>query len=105
MYTEVSKYLGYNQIRNVLGVYDDDLLNNCCATEICEQLEEKIWNDIKNLAGGNPRYKKFEFDDMVKMLNEKYGLKYTGADDNNECHDFKDGKFILSVFPFSALIL
>ena len=88
--TLASQGMTYNQIRNMLGMQDDDELNAACGAEDIESLEGDIWGDIADLAGGNPRKVTFSFRELARMLHNTYGFDYVGPDEQNETHEFKD---------------
>ena len=92
--------LTYGQIKNVTGIEDSPELNAAVATEKHEELESQIWRSLVELAdGNNPRRYGFLFKELCAMLQSKFGLKYVGADENNECHDCSDGDVTLSLCP------
>ena len=64
-----------------------------------EELEHNIWDVLTNLAGGDPRKKSFDFQDMVEALSVDFGFDYTGSDDEKECHHFTDGNYGLVIYP------
>lgn len=106
--SEFMKRLGKNinedltntQIRNITGIQDDDELNASVEAEQKEEKEGEIWRSIAELAGGNPRMKPFYFPSLEKMLMNKYGFKYINADDNEECHIFRDNNgYYLYIYP------
>ena len=87
------------QIRNITGIYDDDMLNAGAEAEQAEQLEGDIFRSIGEIAQGNPRKNTFNFSDMANMLKEKYGFNYKGIDDDAEGHIFTNGKYELYIYP------
>lgn len=89
----------YTQLRNILGITDNDEWNAAAECERHEDLEDEIWRAIANLAGGNPRENRFEFSDMANMLQNKFGFKYIGSDVEQECHQFSNGEDTLEIFP------
>ena len=87
------------QIRNITGIQDDEELNAAVETEKVENMEGEVWRSIAEIAGGNPRQHTFRFNDMSNMLNDKFGFKYQGPDENEEGHIFSDGKYELEIYP------
>ena len=93
----------YNEIRNILGIYDDDLLNAACECERKEDLAEKIANKIVKFHGfhkGLYNGDVFKFG-YVKEILEDFGFKYEKSDDDLECHYFKnkDNGYEISIYP------
>lgn len=99
----LSEDLTYKQMRNILGVEDDDELNAAVAAEESEEIETQIAKDICNIEGVNSLYKNniFDFDEIENMLSKKYGMKYIGPDDEEESHKFKNDNFILRIYPIN----
>lgn len=88
------------QIKNVTGISDDDELNAAIETENEEELESKIWVALKDLANGEkPSKHSYKFGDVCEMLQNKFGLVYSGPDINNEGHEFKNDEITLELFP------
>jgi hypothetical protein len=96
---KVNEDLTNTQIRNITGIYDDDILNASVEAEKKEELESNIWKLMVSLAGGNPRKNPFDFNELARELKSKFGFVYKGNDDNNECHIFSDGKGELVIYP------
>ena len=94
--------MSYKQMRNVLSVADDDELNAACEAEEAEDLEWKIAKEICQRLGNGARNlydgTMYSFDDVSNLLKE-YGFRYVGADDENECHTFTNGKWKLDIVP------
>ena len=92
--------LTYKQIKNVTGIQDDDELNASVMAEDYEELEDAIWKSLVELANGeNPRKHTYKFQDICSMLNSEFGLKYVGSDEQNEGHEFSNGKIDFEIFP------
>lgn len=89
----------YKQIRNITGITDDDELNAAVESEDNEELESMIWNELKSMANGNPRETVYNFDDIAKMLNSKFGFEYIGPEDEHEAHVFRKGNKTLDIYP------
>jgi len=96
---KINEDLTNRQKRNILGITDDDELNAAAEAEEKEELEYTIWNALKEMTGGDPRKTTFSFADLCDMLNSKFGMKYVGSNDENECHEFSDGVNKLEIFP------
>ena len=95
----LSEELTYTQLKNILGVDDNDEWNAAAEAERKEELESEVWRAIVKLAGGNPRKNVFEFGDLVNMLNSQFGFKYVGCDEEEESHKFENGKDKLFIYP------
>lgn len=89
----------YTQLKNILGVHDNDEWNAAADAERKEEVEGQIFNALKQLANGNPRKNPFNFKDAIKMLNDKFGFKYVGPDDDDESHIFRNGNDELTIYP------
>lgn len=89
----------YTQLRNILGITDNDEWNAAAETERKEDLASEIWRAIAKLAGGNPREKSFKFSDMANMLKAQFGFKYVGSNDEQEYHEFSNGEDTLTICP------
>ena len=89
----------YTQLRNILGISDNDEWNAAAETERKEDLAGEIWRAIAKLAGGSPREKTFEFSDMANMLKSQFGFKYVGSNREQECHEFSNGEDTLTIYP------
>lgn len=90
-----------NQIRNVTGISDDDELNVSCETEDTEELSERIARDLCEEYGYSNLYDKnavFDFGFVKSLLEEKYGMRYMGYDEESEAHSFGDGKFTIRIW-------
>ena len=91
------------EIRNVTGIYDDDVLNAACECERKELLAERIANKIVKAHGfceGLYNGDEFSFDKVMEVLRD-FGFEYENPDDESECHVFfneKSGDEIL-VYP------
>lgn len=96
----VREDMKYGDIVNNIGTDDvDDEYNVAAETEKKEELEHNIWDVLTNLAGGDPRKKSFDFQDMVDALSVDFGFDFTGGDDEKECHHFTDGNNDLVIYP------
>ncbi|MBP5724031.1 MAG: hypothetical protein J6X18_10730 [Bacteroidales bacterium] len=94
--------MSYRQMRNVLGIEDDDELNAAVEDEDVETLEWDIAKEICNRLGNGARNlydgTMYSFKDVSDLLKE-FGFRYVGADDENECHTFTNGKYKLEIVP------
>lgn len=96
----VREDMKYGDIVNNIGTDDvDDEYNVAAETEKKEELEHNIWDVLTNLAGGDPRKRSFDFQDMVDALSVDFGFDFTGSDDEKECHHFTDGNYDLVIYP------
>ena len=94
--------LSSRQMRNILGITDDDELNAAVEAEEAEDLEydiakaicQRLGNGSRNLYDGTM----YSFDDVSDLV-KQFGFKYVGADDENECHTFTNGKWKLDIVP------
>lgn len=78
------------EIRNVLGIYDNDLLNAAVECERKEDLSTQIVRKIKSFHGVEKFYGvilKFAY---VKEVLEDFGFKYDKSDEDAECHLFSN---------------
>lgn len=88
------------QVRNELGIRDDDELNASVIGEEDEELEGAIWRGLCEFLGVDSLYKAVvEFKDVAEYLAREHAMKYIGPDNEDECHDFSDGVHILSIYP------
>ena len=86
--------MNYTEIRNITGIYDDDVLNAACECERKELLSERIANKIVRFHGfrnGLYNGNVFRFP-WVKEILEDFGFKYEKSDDDEECHYFENKK-------------
>ena len=94
--------MSYRQMRNVLGIEDDDELNAAVEDEDIETLEWDIAKEICNRLGNGARNlydgTMYSFKEVSDLLKE-FGFRYVGADDENECHTFTNGKYKLEIVP------
>ena len=91
------------EIRNTLGIYDDDMLNAACECERKDELADKIAHAIVNAHGydrGLYNGHVFKFDKVRKVLKD-FGFEYCWSDDEREEHRFMnhDTKDEISIFP------
>lgn len=91
--------LSYTQLKNVLGVEDNDEWNAASDAERKEELEGTIFKALGSLAGGNPRSHAFRFKDAVELLDREFGFKYQGSDEEEEAHIFSNGQDELTLYP------
>ena len=84
---EGEEYPTYTQIRNVTGIYDNDMLNAAAEAERREDLEGSIARDL----GGYRDRKVLYFPDVCKLLKDKYGFEYERAYDEEQSHIFSNG--------------
>lgn len=75
------------QIKNVTGIYDDDMLNAAAEAERREKLEGSIARDL----GGYRDRKVLYFPDVCELLKNKYGFDYERAYDEEQSHIFSNG--------------
>lgn len=90
-----------NQIRNVTGISDDDELNAACEAEDKEELLGSIARDLCEEYGYSNLYDKravFDFGFVKSLLEEKYGMRYLGYDEESEAHSFGDGRFTIEIW-------
>ena len=84
--------LSYTQIQNMTGIEDNDDLNASVESESIQDMEGQIWRGLKEVANGENPYKTILiFHDVANMLEQKFGFKYVGGDEEMECHDFSNG--------------
>lgn len=85
--------MSYAQLRDELGIYDNDTLNVSIETEMEEKLEHEIWKIMESLANGNPRQNAFDFREFAKIVKDNYGFEYVGGDEDEQCHFFENAKY------------
>ena len=95
---------GFNatELRNMLGVHDDDELNTAVQTEADEELEAEIARTIANSFGYRRIYDKdavFNFHEVWDLLKRLYGFDYHGFDEGAESHIFNNGEYELTIYP------
>lgn len=76
------------EIRNTLGIYDDDMLNVACDTERKEDLQDEITKAICDFHGVSKLYGTTLQFGKVKEVLESFGFTYVCADEKNESHCF-----------------
>ena len=101
--TELNGF-GYDarNMRNMLGINDDDELNAACDAETYEELESSIAKDMCNEYGYSRLYDKtsvFDFDTIEQLLEEKYNMHYVGADEEQEAIIFENDNAELLLYP------
>ncbi len=89
--------MSYAQLRDELGIYDNDTLNVSIETEMEEKLEHEIWKIMESLANGNPRQNAFDFREFAKIVKDNYGFEYVGGDEGEKCHFFENAKYSMYV--------
>lgn len=81
--------LSATEIRNVLGIYDDDLLNAAVECERKDDLSEEIARAIVMEHGyTHGLYKKLFSFEKIKSVLERFGFKYEKSDEDSESHLF-----------------
>ena len=89
-----------NQIRNITGITDDDELNTACMEEDADNLASNIVKDLRDEYGFYNIYDKnvvLDFNVVKDLLEQKYGMKYLGFDENSESHSFANDNFIVEL--------
>jgi hypothetical protein len=87
-------------MQNMLGIYDDDMLNAAVQAEDNDDLAERIWYTLSDKFGTNSlRKTTVNFSDVVNIIENDFGFKYQGADEENEEHVFSDGTRNLYIYP------
>lgn len=87
-----------NQIRNITGITDDDELNTACMEEDADSLASNIVKDLRDEYGFYNIYDKnvvLDFNVVKDLLEQKYGMKYLGFNENTESHSFANDDFIV----------
>ena len=90
-----------NQIRNITGITDDDELNTACMEEDADNLASNIVKDLRDEYGFYNIYDKnvvLDFNVVKDLLEQKYGMKYLGFDENSESHSFANDNFIVELW-------
>lgn len=90
-----------NQIRNITGITDDDELNTACMEEDADNLASNIVKDLRNEYGFYNIYDKnvvLDFNVVKDLLEQKYGMKYLGFDEDTESHSFANDNFIVEIW-------
>ena len=90
------------EIRNVLSIYDDDMLNAACECEGKEALLDDIAKticktcNVGSLYNGNV----FHFSAICNILSQ-FGFAYWFSDEDNEEHRFinRTNKAEISIYP------
>lgn len=91
--------LTYNQIRNITGIYDDDELNAACDSEDCEEMEEKIAKELRNICGCRIYDAVFNQQIVWDMLREKFGFVFKKAVEEQESYVLENETFHLNIYP------
>lgn len=89
----------YNQMRNMLGIYDDDELNAACDCENSEELEEKIAQELSKICGSRIYEATFYQDQVWQMLKEKFGFVFKEANEEQESYVLENEEFRLNIYP------
>ena len=87
-----------NQVRNITGITDDDELNAACMEEDADNLASNIVKDLRDEYGFYNIYDKnvvLDFNVVKDLLEQKYGMKYLGFDEDSESHSFANDNFIV----------
>ena len=91
------------QVRNVLGIYDDDLLNAACDAMESEEMESRVWKEVfsKHMTCRNGRSDKrvFQAEPVFRELNEKFGFEWKCSDEEHQEWVLTNGTFDLFVYP------
>ena len=90
-----------NQIRNITGITDDDELNTACMEEDADNLASNIVKDLRDEYGFYNIYDKnvvLDFNVVKDLLEQKYGMKDLGFDENSESHSFANDNFIVELW-------
>lgn len=90
-----------NQIRNITGITDDDELNTACMEEDADNIASNIVKDLRDEYGFYNIYDKnvvLDFNVVKDLLEQKYGMKYLGFDENRESHTFANDNFIVELW-------
>ena len=90
------------ELRNMLGVEDDDELNTAVETEEDEEMTGNIANTIARTFGYKGIYDRnavFNFYKVWDILKRVYGFEYHGFDEEAESHIFNNGKYELEIYP------
>lgn len=89
------------KIRNITGITDDDELNTACMEEDADNLASNIVKDLRNEYGFYNIYDKnvvLDFNVVKDLLEQKYGMKYLGFDEDTESHSFANDNFIVEIW-------
>lgn len=80
------------QVRNMLGIYDDDELNAAVEYEDREELMSQVWDVIDRLAGNRQEKYPMEvnFRELCDALERNFGFTYDYADTDNDSYVFTD---------------
>ncbi len=89
------------EIRNILGIYDDDMLNAACESERKDELADEIVKKILKFHGKEKFYKDVFNFSWVKEVLESFGFVYFFSDEENEEHRFINNvtKDEISIYP------
>lgn len=90
-----------NQIRNITGISDDDVLNAACMAEDEDDLESNIVKDLKDKYGFYNVYDRgvvLDFNFIKELLKQKYGMKYLGFDEKDDSHLFRNNDFAVAIW-------
>ena len=93
--------LTHNQIRNITGITDDDELNTACMEEDADNLASNIVKDMRDEYGFYNIYDRgvvIDFAFLKNLLEQKYGMRYLGFDENRESHSFANDDFIVELW-------
>lgn len=93
--------LSKRQIRNITGILDDDELNAACMEEDADELGSEIVRDLRDRYGFANIYDKgvvLDFGFVKGLLEQKYGMKYLGFDEEDEAHTFGNEDFIVEIW-------
>ena len=90
----------YNQMRNMVGIYDNDELNTACLEEDAEDLWCAIGRELRKFTDGERIWDKvFDTEHVKTMLKDKFDMEYLGTDEEREVYIFENEGFRLEVCP------
>ncbi len=93
------------QVRNALGIYDDDLLNAACGAMEREEMESKVWRVMSKHMKRDPgekrvfRFFSFHTEPLFRELNDKFGFEWKASDEEYQKWVLTNGTFDLFIYP------
>lgn len=89
------------QVRNVLGIYDDDLLNAACDAMESEEMEERVWKVFERHMSNRIRIEDaiFETEPIFRELEKQFGFEWKSSNEEYQEWVLTNGTFDLFIYP------
>lgn len=89
------------QVRNVLGIYDDDLLNAACDAMESEEMESRVWKVFERHMSNRIRIEDaiFETEPVFRELEKQFGFEWKSSNEEYQEWVLTNGTFDLFIYP------